>query len=241
MRTVFRIETPSLVLRPQGDTQRMLEMSREDCARQWLPSQIYRDERHAATAVAYLIGQFNLDASTTTNAFVFGVEEKVTGRLIGHVGLSPLFDTVEVGFGIATSEQRKGYATEGVARVCAWGLERFSIPAIVGVTDKQNVASQRVLIRCGFIRKEEKMMRFQGVDRPVVVFELRRKEPNQSAAANRRPAGQSDGSDNLSATLAAVEDGQTKTQNGGQTVLGNSGDRDARARGRFQRVVNACP
>jgi ribosomal-protein-alanine N-acetyltransferase len=189
MRTVSRIETPSLVLRPlvHGDTQRMLEMSREDCARQWLPSQIYRDEQHAATAVAYLIGQFNLDASPTTNAFVFGVEEKVTGRLIGHVGLSPLFDTVEVGFGIATSEQRKGYATEGVAKVCAWGLERFSIPAIVGVTDKENVSSQRVLIRCGFSRKEEKMMRLQGVDRPAVVFELRRKESNQSAAANRRP------------------------------------------------------
>ena len=35
MRTVFRIETPSLVLRPlvPGDTQRMLEMSQEDCAR----------------------------------------------------------------------------------------------------------------------------------------------------------------------------------------------------------------
>ena len=178
MRTVFRIETPSLVLRPLvlGDTQRMLEMSQEDCARQWLPSQIYRDERHAGTAIEYLIGQFNLDASPTTNAFVFGVEEKVTGRLIGHVGLSPLFDTVEVGFGIATSEQRKGYATEGVARVCAWGLERFSLPAIVGVTDKANVASQRVLIRCGFNRKEEKLMRLQGVDRPAVVFELRKKE-----------------------------------------------------------------
>ena len=96
MRAVFRIETPSLVLRPLvlGDTQRMLEMSQEDCARQWLPSQIYRDERHAGTAIEYLIGQFNLDASPTTNAFVFGVEEKATGRLIGHVGLSPFFDTV---------------------------------------------------------------------------------------------------------------------------------------------------
>src|SRR4029077_16009427 len=98
---------------------------------------------------------------------------------IGHVGLSPFFDTVgvgvEVGFGIATSEQSKGYVTEGVARVCAWGLERFSLPAIVGVTDEANVASQRVLIRCGFSRKEEKVMRFQGVDRPVVVFELRKK------------------------------------------------------------------
>ena len=62
-----------------------------------------------------------MDASPTTNAFVFGVEEKATGRLIGHVGLSPFFDAAEVGFGIATSEQKKGYATKGVARVCAWG------------------------------------------------------------------------------------------------------------------------
>jgi hypothetical protein len=134
MRTVFCIETPSLVLRPLvlADTQRMLEMSQEDCARQWLPSQIYRDERHAGTAIEYLIGQFNLDASPTTNALVFGVEEKVTGRLIGHVGLSPLFDTVEVGFGIATSEQRKGYATEGVARVCAGGVGTILTPRYRG-------------------------------------------------------------------------------------------------------------
>ena len=130
MRTVFRIETPSLVLRSLvlGDTQRMLEMSQGDCARQWLPSQIYRDERHAGKAIEYLIGQFTLDASPPTNAFVIGIEEKVTGRLIGHVGLSPLFDTVEVGFGIATSEQRKGYATEAVARVCAWGMETILTP-----------------------------------------------------------------------------------------------------------------
>ena len=196
MSTNFRIETESLVLRPLtlGDTRRMLEMSQEDCARRWLPSQVYPDERHAVTAIEHLIGQFNLDASPTTNAFVFGVEEKPTGRLIGHVGLSPLFDTVEVGFGIATSEQRRGYAAEGVAGVCAWGLERFSLPAIVGVTDEENVASQRVLIRCGFSRKEEKMMRFQGVDRPVIIFEIRNKGPNQNAAANRRPAEQSDGS-----------------------------------------------
>ena len=174
------------MLRPLtlSDTRRMLEMSQEDCARRWLPSQVYRDERHAANVIKYLIEQFDLDARPTTNAFVFGVEEKATGRLIGHVGLSPLFDTVEVGFGIATSEQRKGYATEGVARVCAWGLERFSLPAIVGVTDEENVASQGVLTRCGFSRKEEKMMRFQGVDRPVIIFEIRNKEPNQCALAD---------------------------------------------------------
>ncbi len=176
--TVLRIETPSLVLRPlvPGDTRRMLEMSQEACARRWLPSQVYRDEPHAAAGIGYLIDQFDLNASPKTNAFVFGVEERATGRLIGHAGLSPLFDTVEVGFGIATTEQRKGYATEAVAGVCAWGLERFSLPEIVGVTDAENLASQRVLIRCGFSRKEEKMMCLQGVDRPVIIFEIRKRE-----------------------------------------------------------------
>ena len=32
---------------------------------------------------------------------------------------------------------------------------------------------------------------------------VKKKKPNQSAAANRRPAGQSDGSDNLAAIVAA--------------------------------------
>ena len=176
MTTVCQMETGSLVLRPLtlDDTGRMLELSQEDCARAWLPSQVYRDEAQAAAAIKYLIEQFDLNASPKTNAFVFGVVEKARGRLIGHVGLSPLGDRVEVGFGIATSEQRKGYATEGVARVCVWGLECFSLPAIVGVTDAGNTASQRVLIRCGFSRTEEKQMRFQGRERPVIIFELKR-------------------------------------------------------------------
>jgi RimJ/RimL family protein N-acetyltransferase len=97
-----------------------------------------------------------------------------------------LFDGVEVGFGIATSEQGKGYAAEAVSRACAWGFERFSLSATLGVTDEENVASQRVLRRCGFRRKEEKMMRFQGVERSVIIFELTEKNVQQTGCTERR-------------------------------------------------------
>lgn len=172
--TMFSLETHALRLRPftVRDARRVLAMSQEDCARKWLPSQVCRDEAHAASVIERLIQQFDSRATPKTNAFVFGVEEKATAQLLGHVGLSPLYDSVEIGFGIATSEQGKGHATEAVARACAWGFERFSLRAILGVTDEENVASQRVLVRCGFRRKEKTAMRFQGVDRPVVVFEL---------------------------------------------------------------------
>ena len=171
---IVSLETRSLLLRPlaPSDVEPMLAMSREDCARKWLPSQVYRDVAHAASAVDWLIRQFDLQMTPRTNAFVFGVADKATGRLIGHVGLSPLFNGVEIGFGIATSVQGRGYAAEAVSRACAWGFEQFSISAILGVTDEENVASQRVLRRCGFRRKEEKVMSFQGVERSVIVFEL---------------------------------------------------------------------
>jgi RimJ/RimL family protein N-acetyltransferase len=127
-----------------------------------------------------------LQMTPKTNAFVFGVADKATARLIGHVGLSPLSDGVEVGFGIATLEQGKGYATEAVSRACAWGFERFSLLAILGVTDAENVASQRVLRRCGFRKKEEKMMRCQGVERSVIIFELTEKNAQQTGCTERR-------------------------------------------------------
>lgn len=172
------IETRSLRLRPfaAGDVPAVLAMSREECARRWLPSQVYRDEAHAANAVNGLIQQFDLQATPRTNAFVFGVEEKLSGRLVGHVGLSPLFDGVEVGFGIAMVAQGKGYATEAVTAACHWAFGMFPLPAILGVADDTNVASQHVLARSGFRRKEQKTMCFQGVDRSVVIFELNRND-----------------------------------------------------------------
>jgi ribosomal-protein-alanine N-acetyltransferase len=182
------LETRSLLLRPfaPSDVEPMLAMSQEDCARKWLPSQVYRDEAHAASAIDWLIRQFDLQMTPKTNAFVFGVADKATGQLIGHVGLSPLLDGVEVGFGIATSEQGKGYGAEAVSRACAWGFERLSLSAILGVTDEENVASQRVLRRCGFRRKEKKMMPCQGVERPVIIFELTEKNAQQTGCADRR-------------------------------------------------------
>ena len=188
MMTMVSLETRSLLLRPlaPSDVGPILAMSQEHCARKWLPSQVYRDEAHAASRVDWLIRQFDLQMTPKTNAFVFGVEDKATARLIGHVGLSPLFDGVEVGFGIATLEQGKGYATEAVSRACAWGFERFSLLAILGVTDEENVASQRVLRRCGFRKKEEKIMRLQGVERSVIIFELTEKNAHQTGCTERR-------------------------------------------------------
>src|SRR5207247_10707382 len=100
MMTMVSLETRSLLLRPfaPSDVEPMLAMSQEDCARKWLPSQVYRDEAHAASAVDWLIRQFDLQMTPQTNAFVFRVADRATARLIGYFGLGPLVDCVEPRF-----------------------------------------------------------------------------------------------------------------------------------------------
>ncbi len=143
--------------------------------RNWLPSQVYRDEAHAASVLASLISQYSVPADPTVGSYVLGVQVRSAGELVGHVGFGPLDEAVEVGFAIESVHQRKGIATEAVRAACEWAADAFSIATILGVTAAQNSASQGVLLRAGFARQKEEVMRFQGREQPVVFFALTRR------------------------------------------------------------------
>ena len=149
-------------------------MSHEEGIRAWLPSQVYRDEAHAASVLAFLISQYSVPADPAVGPYVLGVQLRSTGELVGHVGLSPLGKAVEVGFAIENSRQRKGIATEAVRAVCHWASDVFLLETILGITAAQNVASQGVLLRAGFTWRKDEVMRFQGLERPVMFFAFSR-------------------------------------------------------------------
>ena len=166
------LETQSLVLRPFTplDTQKVYALSQEDGMKKWIPSQVYQDEVHAASVLAFLVSQYRTDVDPRTSPYVLGIELKTTNELVGHVGLSPLQGDVEVGFAVGQSQQRKGIATEAVHALSEWAAARYPETRILGITARENSASQRVLLRAGFERKAERTMLFQGLEQPVVVF-----------------------------------------------------------------------
>src|SRR5207247_8944111 len=92
------------------------------------------------------------------------------GEVLGHVALGLLGNAVEVGFAIEGSHQRKGIATEAVRPACHWASDVFSLETILGITATRNVASQIVLLRAGFARQKDRVMRFQGLVQSVIVF-----------------------------------------------------------------------
>lgn len=57
----------------------------------------------------------------------------------------------EVGYGISEKYQSQGYATEAVKAVTAWAFQNPNVTAIEAESDAENVASKRVLEKCGFI------------------------------------------------------------------------------------------
>lgn len=157
------------------DASKIFQMSQEDGMRTWLPSQVYRDEAHAASVLASLIAQYSAPADPRLGPYVLGVQVRSAGELVGHVGFGPLGEAVEVGFAIESVHQRKGVATEAVRAACEWAADAFSIATILGLTAAHNSASQGVLLRAGFVRQKEEVMRFQGLEQPVIFFAFDRR------------------------------------------------------------------
>lgn len=61
---------------------------------------------------------------------------------------------VEIGYGLGDRFQHHGYMTEAVRAMCAWALEQESVRHVIAKTETDNLASQRILQRCGFTEQK---------------------------------------------------------------------------------------
>lgn len=78
-----------------------------------------------------------------------------SGEVIGGIGFKGIPDQaghVEVGYGIDEDFQNQGYATEAVGAMLQWALSHDDVSCVEGQTEPENVISQRVLRKNGFVR-----------------------------------------------------------------------------------------
>lgn len=62
---------------------------------------------------------------------------------------------VEVGYGIAEPFQNCGYTTEAISALCAWALQQPGVCTVTAETEKDNLASQRVVQKCDMTQFKE--------------------------------------------------------------------------------------
>ncbi len=83
--------------------------------------------------------------------------EKTDGTHIGDLCFKGLKENVnpEIGYGILYEFQRQGYATEAVKLALKWAFDHSEVVAVEAEAAPDNVASQRVLEKCGFLATGE--------------------------------------------------------------------------------------
>ena len=88
----------------------------------------------------------------------WAVEEKASRQFIGDVGfadfkreIQPSIEgTPELGWALAAETHNKGYATEALKAVVAWGDSRPSIKRTVCIISPENLPSLRVAAKLGY-------------------------------------------------------------------------------------------
>jgi RimJ/RimL family protein N-acetyltransferase len=104
----------------------------------------------------------------------WALEEKATGLYAGETGFadykrileSPLINAPEIGWVIAPAFHGKGYATEAVRAVVAWGDAHFGPVQTTCLIDPENRASIRVAEKCGYRELQPAVYK----DKPSLIF-----------------------------------------------------------------------
>ena len=106
---------------------------------------------------------------------VWATHERSTGDCVGvHLLNNIQGEThIQVGYLLFPAYWGKGYATEMCVRVLRYGFGTLVLPTIVAITNLDNVASQRVLVKAGLRRNGERAFAHPSYakDGPLAWFE----------------------------------------------------------------------
>ena len=82
------------------------------------------------------------------------IVQKEINTVIGGIcfkGPPDSFGKVEIGYGVEKQYQNRGYATEAIQAVITWAFGQDKMKTVMAETDRDNIPSQSVLRKNGFI------------------------------------------------------------------------------------------
>ena len=120
--------------------------SLDDDNRRFVPDEVFETADAAERVLKHLI-----ECYTSGGPLAYSVLKK-DRTYIGYVQAVPLESGEwEIGYHINNPYTRRGYATEAVRAFLPVIMRRLAIDHIYGICDGDNIASAKVLERCGFV------------------------------------------------------------------------------------------
>ncbi|MFA5585372.1 MAG: GNAT family N-acetyltransferase [Saccharofermentanales bacterium] len=158
------IETARLIIKDLDESMAMSVHlnSLDDDNRRFLPDEVFESPEDALAAIQHLIACYQ----GRDGPFVYAVLLK-TDQQIGHVQLVKIREGWEIGFHTSQDYGSRGYATEAVKAFLPMIMDQVDTPVIYGICDQENLASRKVMEKCGFTLINEGVGSYQGEERPI--------------------------------------------------------------------------
>lgn len=138
--------------------------------RRFVPDEVFETVEDAVETVDYLMNCY----TSGKGPLVYPVLLK-DGTYIGYVQVIPCDDgTWEVGYHIGGSYTKRGYATEAITAFLPVIMKQICIDEITGICLADNLASVKVMERCGFIKLYHGKGDYQGRERVICKYVFRK-------------------------------------------------------------------
>ncbi len=147
------LKTKRLVLRRiiETDCNEILELRSNPITMKYIPRPIAKTIDDAKTHFKTI--DEKIENNTGINwAITLKNSDKMIG-IIGHYRLQPENYRCEIGYMILLAYQGQGIITEAIKVVLEYGFEDLNMHSIEAVIDPDNLASERVLQKNGFIKE----------------------------------------------------------------------------------------
>ena len=161
----MRIETDRLII--TKFTMDMAEgvhlCSLDEDNRRFVPDEVFETVEEAAETVSFLMGVYENGEGPLVYPLLLR-----EGGYIGYVQAVPFDDgTWEIGYHIGADYTRRGYATEAVKAFLPVIMPKLQLKRMKGICLADNMASRKVMERCGFIKEYEGPGKYQGGERNI--------------------------------------------------------------------------
>ncbi|WP_293871645.1 GNAT family protein [Flavobacterium sp.] len=148
-----QLKTARLLLRriDENDVNEVLALRGNPETMKYIPRPLAKNKQDALEHIALINEKIDTNIGINWGITIKG-NPKIIG-IIGHYKIQPENFRSEIGYMVLSEHSAKGYTTESVHAVVEYGFKQMNLHSIEAVIDSQNVASERVLQKNGFVKE----------------------------------------------------------------------------------------
>lgn len=167
----MKIETERLIITEfdLSMAENVHKNSLDEDNRRFVPDEVFETIEDAKETIEFLMSVYE----TGDGPLVYPVLLKDETN-IGYVQLVPIEEGYEVGYHIGKEYTGKGYATEALGAFLQDIMPKKNLDAVYGICVSENFASVKVLEKSGFKKEYEGMGQYQGENRQIVKYVLKK-------------------------------------------------------------------